>query len=947
MLSNKRFTTVILTLLIVVMFFITLAPIHPVQADSVIGETIFYFVDVFDESLPRDSIYGALPLISRDNPTKGNDSHYPPKLTNFDQFGMWSTYWAIYLLENTEEFGELPDEFEGLKVLLPNPLSIVEVYEYTGNETININGDVTFNIFTSSSSKLVINDNDQVKVSLFSYSDSIPLPIEIANSSLNVSSGILKTVASQTISLKVSDYKLRKDTSLLFSVELIPGDKRYSQILLNNDSWLRTNGLKLIQNLDNISNIPLLDQVISVLELIQNISSELNISMEQQEDVLNSVISTSLVYASQAHPASVSVPFVAGDSNKEDYITYYLHTGTSMDTDAPSSSEHSTLSILDETGIWRGPVLTRNKILSSVSAFVHIEYTDYRLFNDLLIVEAKLLSNGKELASTSQTLSKTTKFTPSINAYRFTFKNLSYNAELFYGTKLELHIGIVGTTNKSSLLPYGATIYYDSQQYRSSLSLKLTDTDHISVEGVSDPIDGKILPGGRVSYTLEVTGELSDTITPSLHSDTFSSEEQKQWKVEVAPSSFSIEDNGKKTVTVAITSLNNTLGAYDADPLRVTLDIFGSTGFTSFPLFAEVSKDAVTFDFIILAPQGKNIVKGSNTSYQFKVINNNTGFYPDGYIFAGIQGSFNLSVFPETIQDIAYQETVIVNVTIDVDQNTEIKTDMFTFKVISKKGGLEKTVKINSTIVGLGVFENIYDYLSSISDQLGLTDVFGSYAPYFIIALLCIILFFIILLLVIILMTKFVDIICLDRIKEIYPNEQAIYQLTIRNPTRKTRSYSVNVELSENGSKWQTYVDKTILLVPSKQSQSVIVKVIPGDAIDDDDWTKATVYVTCEGRKKRSKVDLLTSVKDGTLDLSIDSVFHWPRSFESNQKVQTSFKLHNKGYIQAKKVNISLYINGKEKNKVEDVDIPAGGYADITLPWITSKGKNELQIIVS
>ncbi|GAH08373.1 unnamed protein product, partial [marine sediment metagenome] len=35
------------------------------------------------------------------------------------------------------------------------------------------------------------------------------------------------------------------------------------------------------------------------------------------------------------------------------------------------------------------------------------------------------------------------------------------------------------------------------------------------------------------------------------------------------------------------------------------------------------------------------------------------------------------------------------------------------------------------------------------------------------------------------------------------------------------------------------------------------------------------------------------------------------------------------------------------KNKVEDITIPAGGYADIKMPWLSVKGKNDLHITVS
>jgi len=39
-------------------------------------------------------------------------------------------------------------------------------------------------------------------------------------------------------------------------------------------------------------------------------------------------------------------------------------------------------------------------------------------------------------------------------------------------------------------------------------------------------------------------------------------------------------------------------------------------------------------------------------------------------------------------------------------------------------------------------------------------------------------------------------------------------------------------------------------------------------------------------------------------------------------------------------------VNGKEKNKIEGINIPRGGYAEIEIPWIAVKGKNDVDIVV-
>ncbi len=64
------------------------------------------------------------------------------------------------------------------------------------------------------------------------------------------------------------------------------------------------------------------------------------------------------------------------------------------------------------------------------------------------------------------------------------------------------------------------------------------------------------------------------------------------------------------------------------------------------------------------------------------------------------------------------------------------------------------------------------------------------------------------------------------------------------------------------------------------------------------------------------------------------------------QKVVTSFRVENRGKVSTDKISIILYVNGEEKNKVEDITIPRGGYAEIDMPWIAVKGKNKVSIVV-
>ena len=73
---------------------------------------------------------------------------------------------------------------------------------------------------------------------------------------------------------------------------------------------------------------------------------------------------------------------------------------------------------------------------------------------------------------------------------------------------------------------------------------------------------------------------------------------------------------------------------------------------------------------------------------------------------------------------------------------------------------------------------------------------------------------------------------------------------------------------------------------------------------------------------------------------------HFPINFKGGDKIITSFILNNTGNASSDPLYTILMINGEEKNKVGDIIIPAKGFADIKIPWIAVKGKNDVDIVV-
>jgi hypothetical protein len=173
----------------------------------------------------------------------------------------------------------------------------------------------------------------------------------------------------------------------------------------------------------------------------------------------------------------------------------------------------------------------------------------------------------------------------------------------------------------------------------------------------------------------------------------------------------------------------------------------------------------------------------------------------------------------------------------------------------------------------------------------------------------------------------------------------ATFEISVQNPSKHTLTYDIKVKDNPSDS-WDVSLDTEQVVIEPKQSKLITLTVKPSDFVKHDDWVQIRLLAKPVKRKKTADISTITTIKEGKVQLSISNVYHWPRVFKKGDRVVTSFKLRNIGNISAHNVTVILYLNGKEKNKVEDVTIPRGGYADIEMPWIAVKSKNEINIVV-
>lgn len=947
MLKIKTVSVLSVILLLCSMSFIPFFSADIVSADPTSGSSTFYFTDYMDfvENGGIDSM-DIMATVSELPPSSPNISYYPPKLIdglsiNQEEWLIWLTLYSISIFS---------DEFDGylgdLDLLLPNPLRIIEAYPYDGNETIPIQGDIEFDLYFSSRN----DNNDQIVATVYTLDEDLPLPREINSSgNITISSSSITKPIQQSITVKDIDINLRPGMYLVFSLEFKPGSRAITSMLQDEDSFLSkltSRATDFLLNLAKQSSNPTIQDAAELIDEVRNLSEDLNFSKEDFAEIINSVIGSSLVYDHSSYPTSVTVPFESADSQDGNEIKYYLNGDGNLIQTKPTGDPITT-SLASDMQTWSSGKFSRSKYLIDATAILYINHKDYNFLQDNMMLDVSLFAGSSEIASKSISFEKTTSF-PTTTPQTVLFNNIDSSTEISYDESISLSLSLSNGSNVGQGFFRSISLYHNGAEYPSSLTLTMSDTDHIQASPELSSESDKIIPGETVSYIVNVSSDFEDDITVSLVNTSFSEDEKEFWDVTIDPSEFSIGENSKKEVQVDLTSTIVSLLAYEEDPLEIELEILGKTGYTKTSLSAEVSEEAVTFDTIVSSANDVEIEHGSNHTYIFNITNNNTGLWPHGYrITANSENNWTIDLGTDNINDLESGNTISVSVTIYVPEDTDIDKDMLTFTVKSKETTEEIYRFVNTSVLSKGPVDAAFGFFESLAKDLGLEEAFGEFAPYIIPLLLIIIIFIIIIIMVFILTSKSVDVICVERIKEIYPNEFAEYQVSIKNPSTKHQIYEVDAIIEEQNDKWETRVsEKTVTLAP-KQEKLVKVQIRPTDEIESDDWAKILFIVSIQGSNKLKHLELLTMINNGTTELSISNVFHWPKPFKKNEKVSTSFKLFNNGSIQSGKVKISLYINGKEKNKVEDIIIPARGYADITIPWIAEKGKNDISIIVT
>ncbi len=902
--------------------------------------------------------------------------------------------------------------------LLFHPYITAAMYIYDENETMEIEGPLTFDLYYTTTIATQFNYQDQLKVVIYSinpFTGSLR-EIENANSSITLTPERLGDLVQKVeVDLENVSFTLNTGELLIFTVEIIQSGKPIGNIVEKRYERNIKSGMERIGDFFNNSNNENLKELGATILTLLDITEEFGISGEEIASLANSFSSSSFIFNSKEYPSSVTLPtdsdenmtlyfhsamydessegdglvdmitekpngtattwptrlfdidqtdqgfnteewmfwlavwidYITKPSDEdedENIVTYYLDNELNLKTEELEGYSPARKS-LSEPKKWDGPSLQRNKIIKNVTAELYIHYPRLIIFSKYN-VNVSLYAGEDIIASDQKTMDRTTLLEllqrgPN-DPMVFTFPEL-LGEELWNGQNISLKVSLSGgpiTIFRS------ASLLCDSKDYPSSITFNFEETTNIDmtiIEGAEeDPVP--VIPGGSAEFVLNITSVHEDTIDIDIIPE--DPVDLEDWSIE-HPESVDISEDGFTLVNVIVKSIDNTSDAED-DDIQLSIIASGLTGIDSEDIAVEVSKKAVDYDITLTSPKGKEIKHGESGKYTFKIKNSNTGIWPDDYdIIATSEHDWaNLSYKVGDAKNVEIGEEFTVDVIVNVPWYTDITTDVLKFTVISKESNEEFifTVNVTTTVIAPNILESTYHFFESVAKDIGLDEILGSYAAAFLIFIIVFLILIFLIPAIYLIKKKFVEIICLDRIKDIAPDEEAKFDITLQNPSKQTLTYEIHTELESKS--WNISLDKESVVVEPKQSSVVVLSVKPTDHIKPDEWVEIKVIVKVVEKKKSVEISTFTNIKGGKPEVKITGVFHWPKIFNKDDRVETSFRLNNTGNVSASNINVILYVNDEEKNKVEDITIPRGGYAEIEMPWIAVKGKNKISIVV-
>ena len=618
---------------------------------------------------------------------------------------------------------------------------------------------------------------------------------------------------------------------------------------------------------------------------------------------------------------------------------YYLHDDSNpeheqyllMDRIEPTSSYSSYINLDETAAIWATPPFERDvKINGDVKITVIVEA--FFIKPDLLPFQIKILkaslidiapSGNIDVIDATRPTSILFLRNETMKPKTFTINNVErvISAGHCLGIKIEKAFDLLSYFPFSILSPFFATyIHYDSTYTKSYVILPFNITGGISIECFDN--EKEVKAGEEAIYTLLIYNQGNQNDTIKIYSDYKGNE----WIVSIEKEKLNIPAGSFDYTDVIVKAPEN---ASEGDYLNITIFAEGNTGSGSIWLNTTIAPPE--YGVRVTAKQKEiKVEPGKTFTVTFTV--ENTGDLYDTYnlnvtcvwdydlernkISLQPGESSNVSVLVKIPENATNGTTEIVALTAQSANSNKEDTDITNLRVYfvlspSEGGGknLGRTIGFILFVAGVIALLAVAYYMGRAVQKMAVLE-------------------------------------CDERLAEAPPGGSAEFNIKVINPLEREERNRMKYRFRVEGripEGWDVELDREEEILNGGEETEIKLKVrIPEDARIDE-WTSLD-FVAIPEKGKSEKINLMVSVREPKEKLQME-ISHKPEEFEEGEKVVTKVRIENVGEKEAENKKVMLIVNGKEKNRIEGINIPPGTIVEVELPWIAEE-ENEVEVKV-